>query len=99
MLPCGACVPYAPDSLFLRDLHLPSIAIPVRAVIDVPCALSMLWRLCQWSAPHNGDRYDVVIGAGPAGRQPRYALLYIDVLLIEKRQEIGVPVRCGEATG
>lgn len=45
--------------------------------------------------------YDVVVvGAGPAGSAAaiRAAESGLDVLLIEKRQEIGVPVRCGEAT-
>lgn len=48
------------------------------------------------------DRYDViVVGAGPAGSMAaRTAAEHgLDVLLIEKRQEIGVPVRCAEATG
>ncbi|MEW5936408.1 MAG: NAD(P)/FAD-dependent oxidoreductase [Candidatus Thermoplasmatota archaeon] len=43
--------------------------------------------------------YDVVVvGAGPAGSTAaRYAALHgADVLVIEKRQEIGSPVRCGE---
>jgi digeranylgeranylglycerophospholipid reductase len=45
--------------------------------------------------------YDVVIvGAGPAGcmTAKRLAELGVEVLLTEKRPEIGVPVRCGEAT-
>jgi digeranylgeranylglycerophospholipid reductase len=45
------------------------------------------------------DRYDVlVIGAGPGGSiAARTAAKYgLDVLLIEKRQEIGDPVRCAE---
>src|SRR3972149_5801752 len=43
--------------------------------------------------------YDVVVvGAGPAGSMTaRYAALSgVRTLLIEKRQEIGSPVRCGE---
>jgi digeranylgeranylglycerophospholipid reductase len=43
--------------------------------------------------------YDiVVVGAGPAGSiTAKYAAMAgADVLLIEKRQEIGSPVRCGE---
>lgn len=47
------------------------------------------------------DKYDViVVGAGPSGSAAaiRAAQAGLDVLLIEKRQEIGVPVRCGEAT-
>ena len=45
------------------------------------------------------DEYDViVIGAGPGGSiAARTAAEDCDVLLIEKRQEIGAPVRCGEA--
>lgn len=46
--------------------------------------------------------YDVVVvGAGPAGSVAarRCADAGLDVLLIEKRQEIGVPVRCAEAIG
>jgi digeranylgeranylglycerophospholipid reductase len=45
------------------------------------------------------DRYDVlVIGAGPAGSiaAKTAAEKGLDVLLIEKRQEIGDPVRCAE---
>jgi digeranylgeranylglycerophospholipid reductase len=45
-------------------------------------------------------KYDViVVGAGPAGSlTARYAAKNgADVLMIEKRQEIGSPVRCGEA--
>lgn len=45
-------------------------------------------------------QYDiVVVGAGPAGSVAamRAAQAGLDVLLIEKRQEIGAPVRCGEA--
>ncbi len=46
--------------------------------------------------------YDViVVGAGPAGSTAarRAAEGGLDVLLIEKRQEIGAPVRCAEAIG
>ena len=45
------------------------------------------------------DEYDVVVvGAGPSGSTAaRYAAMNgADVLLVEKRQEIGSPVRCGE---
>ncbi|MBI5670567.1 MAG: NAD(P)/FAD-dependent oxidoreductase [Chloroflexi bacterium] len=45
--------------------------------------------------------YDlIVVGAGPAGSAAamRAAATGLSVLLVEKRQEIGVPVRCGEAT-
>ena len=46
--------------------------------------------------------YDVVVvGAGPAGSVAARlaAASGMSVLLVEKRQEIGVPVRCAEAIG
>lgn len=47
---------------------------------------------------HELDYDVVVVGAGPAGSTTaRYAAMNgADVLMIEKRQEIGSPVRCGE---
>ena len=48
------------------------------------------------------EAYDVVvIGAGPAGSiaARTCAQAGLRVLLAEKRQEIGSPVRCGEAVG
>ncbi len=48
------------------------------------------------------NKYDViVVGAGPAGSitAKTAALGRLDVLLIEKRQEIGDPVRCAEGVG
>ena len=47
-------------------------------------------------------RYDVVVvGAGPAGSTAarRAAEVGLSVLLLEKRQEIGSPVRCAEGVG
>jgi len=43
----------------------------------------------------------VVVGAGPGGSMTAKTLAEAgaSVLLVEKRPEIGVPVRCGEATG
>lgn len=49
----------------------------------------------EWVAP----RYDViVVGAGPAGSMAAWtaASQGLSVLLLEKRQEIGSPVRCAE---
>lgn len=50
---------------------------------------------------HELDYDMVVVGAGPAGSTTaRYAAMNgADVLMIEKRQEIGSPVRCGEGIG
>ncbi len=48
------------------------------------------------------DRYDViVVGAGPGGSIAAKTCAEggLDVLLIEKRQEIGDPVRCAEGVG
>jgi digeranylgeranylglycerophospholipid reductase len=44
----------------------------------------------------SSDDYDVVVvGAGPAGSvAAKNAAADCDVLLVEKRQEIGSPVRC-----
>lgn len=48
------------------------------------------------------EQYDaIVVGAGPAGSVAARKLAEggLDVLLIEKRQEIGAPIRCAEAIG
>ena len=48
------------------------------------------------------DAYDViVVGAGPAGSVAarKAALAGLNTLMIEKRPEIGAPVRCAEAVG
>jgi digeranylgeranylglycerophospholipid reductase len=45
------------------------------------------------------ERYDVVVvGAGPAGSvtAKKAAEHGLDVLIIERNQEIGVPVKCAE---
>ena len=45
------------------------------------------------------DRYDViVIGAGPAGSTTAYyaAKNQLNVLILDKKKEIGYPVQCGE---
>src|SRR5262245_66415540 len=48
------------------------------------------------------ERVDVcIVGAGPAGSYLACALARqgFETLLVEKRPEVGVPVRCGEAAG
>lgn len=55
-----------------------------------------------WSWSRMKGEYDViVVGAGPAGSIAARTAAEngLDVLLIEKRQEIGDPVRCAEGTG
>ena len=52
--------------------------------------------------PEGKDNYDVVVvGAGPAGSTAarEAAQQGLSVLLLEKRQEIGSPVRCAEGIG
>ncbi|RLF67629.1 MAG: NAD(P)/FAD-dependent oxidoreductase [Thermoplasmata archaeon] len=69
---------------------------------------NMRARLSSWS--HNcqevslvfKEKYDVVvIGAGPAGSSAAYeaAKRGLKVLLIEKRAEVGSPIRCAEGVG
>src|SRR3989344_3932625 len=56
------------------------------------CSIMVLNKLIK-------NEYDVVVvGAGPAGSTTaeRSAERGLSVLLLEKRQEIGAPVRCGE---
>jgi digeranylgeranylglycerophospholipid reductase len=53
----------------------------------------------QWVQGRIAERYDlVVVGAGPAGSMAAWtgAELGLSVLVLEKRQEIGSPVRCAE---
>lgn len=67
---------------------------------DVPRARAVA-DASQWTDRVVNASYDVVVvGAGPAGSAAaiRAAEAGLKTLLVEKRQEIGVPVRCGEAT-
>jgi digeranylgeranylglycerophospholipid reductase len=83
---CNLCVP----------------ACPMGALAPVP-ANSQVGMLSAGEAPPVmpalKGRYDVVVvGAGPAGSVAAWetATHGLDVLLLEKRQEIGSPVRCAE---
>lgn len=100
---CGGCVSLCPSSALAlgetrlvideercNDCNLCIPACPVGALVaeqDEP-ALARVRR-----------QYDlVVVGAGPAGSTAAWfaAEQGLDVLLLEKRQEIGSPVRCAE---
>ena len=101
---CGGCVSVCPeDAIYLAETRL---------IIDQACtecclclAACPVGALQQTGAApvdvqsRIGSRYDVVVvGAGPAGSTAagQAAELGLSVLLLEKRQEIGSPVRCAE---
>ncbi len=100
---CGACISVCPvDALDLQETHL----VVSEACVDcnqclAACPMGALSGSGQVSVAHAGlkERYQVVVvGAGPAGSVAAWeaARLGLSVLLIEKRQEIGAPVRCAE---
>ncbi len=103
---CGSCVGVCPaNALDLRETRL----TVTEACIECNLCLSA----CPMGALISGeerprptptvrDDYDVVvIGAGPAGSLAarEAASRGRSVLLLEKRQEIGSPVRCAEGIG
>ncbi len=84
---CGLCLP----------------ACPMGALRSGPAPAGQSARMPAGEGATPGpplkDRYDViVVGAGPAGSvaAAEAAAQGLDVLLLEKRQEIGAPVRCAE---
>ena len=102
---CGGCVSVCPvAAITLAETRLmvsdhcidcgacvPSC--PVGALSESPRDVSMSGEAGA------SERYDlVVVGAGPAGSVAAWtaAELGLSVLLMEKRQEIGSPVRCAE---
>ena len=104
---CGGCVSVCPvEALTLAETHL---------VISSDCidcgncvAACPVGALQPEGAEHLGHparfqrRYDlVVVGAGPGGSTAASAAAQagLSVLLLEKRQEIGSPVRCAEGVG
>ena len=102
---CGGCVSVCPiGALTLAETRL---------VVDSACIdCGECVAACPVGALRAGDaeragepvrrRYDlVVVGAGPGGSTAATtaARAGLAVLLIEKRQEIGSPVRCAEGVG
>jgi len=102
---CGGCVSVCPaGALTLAETRL---------VVDTRCtdcgtcvAACPVGALRSESTEptrhHFRRRYDlIVVGAGPGGSTAAYtaAQAGLSVLLLEKRQEIGAPVRCAEGMG
>lgn len=98
---CGACVSVCPvGALELKETRL--------SVSDVCTDCLLCADACPMGALNDRggrpampvmDHYDlVVVGAGPAGSVTAWeaARRGLAVLLLEKRQEIGSPVRCAE---
>jgi len=103
---CGSCVSVCPvGALDLRETHL----VVADECIDCNLCLSACPMGALLAAddqarplPEVKDSYDVVVvGAGPAGSVAAWeaASQGLSVLLLEKRQEIGSPVRCAEGIG
>lgn len=102
---CGGCVSLCPeDAIELAETRLTISEACTECGLCVPaCPVGALQqpgnRGPERVEGRIGGRYDlVVIGAGPGGSTAawRAAELGLSVLLLEKRQEIGSPVRCAE---
>jgi digeranylgeranylglycerophospholipid reductase len=101
---CGGCVSICPvDAIHLAETRLIIRDTCIACGLCVPAcpvgALRQGEESPSWAGGHIRDRYDlIVVGAGPAGSTVAWqaARLGLSVLLLEKRQEIGSPVRCAE---
>ncbi len=102
---CGGCVSVCPvDALTLAETRLIVGAQCIDCGVCVPaCPVGALTEspsdIPMPRETHTSDWYDlVVVGAGPAGSVAAWtaAEAGLSVLLLEKRQEIGSPVRCAE---
>ena len=102
---CGGCVSVCPvDAIHLAETRLliGEACIHCGLCLSV-CPMGALSE-AEAGAPgraegHLDGRYDlVVVGGGPGGSMAAWvaAELGLSVLLLEKRQEIGSPVRCAE---
>jgi digeranylgeranylglycerophospholipid reductase len=102
---CGGCVSVCPvDAIALAETRLTVRENCIDCGMCVPaCPVGALGE-SPGQAPERvegrfASRYDlVVVGAGPAGSVAAWtaARAGLSVLLLEKRQEIGSPVRCAE---
>jgi digeranylgeranylglycerophospholipid reductase len=103
---CGGCVSLCPvDALSLAETRLIVGESCIECGLCIPaCPVGALGEpgAAGRGEVHGdgiGRRYDVVVvGAGPGGSTAAWqaAELGLSVLLLEKRQEIGSPVRCAE---
>ena len=100
---CGACVSMCPSgALELAEtrLMIDEASCSECGLCVAACPVEALVLQSEPPAPAPVSRqYDiVVVGAGPAGATAaRFAAERgLQVLLLEKRQEIGSPVRCAE---
>ena len=104
---CGGCVSTCPEgalSLAETRLLVSGECTECGQCVDA-CpmgALSLGEASSAEAAASVRQRYDaVVVGAGPGGSEAAKTLAEtgLSVLLLEKRQEIGSPVRCAEGVG
>ena len=100
---CGSCVSVCPvGALDLQETRLVVTPDCIECNLCVSaCPMGALVPVGEKprSVPSLKDNYDVVVvGAGPAGSVTAWeaAARGLRVLLLEKRQEIGSPVRCAE---
>jgi len=102
---CGGCVSTCPvGAIFLAETRLCIKETCTDCGICIEAcpvgALSLPGEEMSFSpGPPARDRYDmVVVGAGPGGAVAarEAARLGLSTLLLEKRQEVGSPVRCAE---
>lgn len=103
---CGSCVRLCPvDAIRLAEtrLQIDERCTECGLCLD-SCPVGAIYYVDQRSPAMKlpRQRYDVVVvGAGPAGTTAARFLAEkgLSVLCLEKRQEIGSPVRCAEGVG
>lgn len=102
---CGGCVSVCPvDAIDLAEIRLTIRDSCIECGLCLTaCPVGALGERAHGapepSSVRVANRYDlVVVGAGPAGSVAAWKAAHqgLSVLLLEKRQEIGSPVRCAE---